>query len=96
MRLIDAHLLSGYSMRMLYGYDLSAPRKATNLTVNSDLLSQAKALGINLSQLLEQSLTQEVKKRKAELWLRENQAAIQNYNQDVLDLGLFSDDLRSF
>ena len=83
-------------MRMLYGHDLSAPKKATNLTVNSDLLAQAKALGINLSQVLEQSLIQEVKKRKAETWLRENQAAIQSYNQDVLGLGLFSDELRSF
>lgn len=51
-------------MRMRYDYDLSAPKKPTNLTVNSDLLAQAKALGINLSQVLEQSLTQEVKKRK--------------------------------
>ena len=83
-------------MRMRYDYDLSAPKKPTNLTVNSDLLAQAKALGINLSQVLEQSLTQEVKKRKAEAWLRENQEAIQSYNQDVLDLGLFSDDLRPF
>ena len=83
-------------MRMAHGYDLSAPKKPTNLTVNSDLLAQAKALGINLSAVLEQSLTQEVKKRKAEAWLRENRTAMESYNLDLSEYGAFSDDLRFF
>lgn len=83
-------------MRMSNVYNLSAPKKATNLTVNSDLLSQAKALGINVSAVLEQSLAEQVKKLKAEAWVRENQSAIQAYNRDVEDHGTFSEDLRSF
>ena len=77
-------------------YDLSAPKKPTNLTVNSDLLAQAKALGINLSAVLEHSLIQEVKKRKTEAWLQENRAAIETYNQDFSERGAFSDGLRCF
>jgi len=77
-------------------YDLSAPKKPTNLTVNSDLLAQARALGINLSAVLEQSLVQEVKRRKAEAWLQENRAAIETYNQEVSQRGVFSDGLRFF
>ena len=34
---------------MLSAYDLEAPKKATNLSINSDLLKKAKALDINLS-----------------------------------------------
>ena len=77
-------------------YDHSAPKKATNLTVNSDLLSQAKALGINISAVLEQSLAEQVKKLKAAAWVRENESAIQAYNQDVEHNGTFGDDSRAF
>lgn len=78
------------------GYDSSAPKKATNLTVNSDLLAQAKGLGINLSAVFEQSLAREVKRLKAEAWLRENRGAIEAYNRDVEAHGTFSDHFRDF
>lgn len=77
-------------------YDASAPKKATNLTVNSDLLAQAKELGINISALLEQSLEHQVKKLKAQAWLRENREAITAYNRGVDEMGVFSDELREF
>lgn len=83
-------------MFMIPPYDVTAPKKPTNLTVNVDLLSQAKSLGINLSAVLEHALAAEVKRRKAEAWLRDNQGAIAAYNQDVQTSGTFSDDLRSF
>ncbi|MCE7869320.1 acetoacetyl-CoA synthase [bacterium CPR1] len=81
---------------MRNAYNPSAPKKATNLTVNSDLLSQARALGINISAVLEQSLAEKVRKLKAEAWLRENQKAIQAYNQEVDQNGTFGEDSRSF
>lgn len=77
-------------------YDSSAPKRATNLTINSDLLVQAKNLKINLSALLEACLVEQVKKRKEEAWLLENQHAIQAYNEHVSKHGIFSDHLRSF
>ena len=84
------------NMRMNSAYNLAAPKKATNLSVNSDLLSQAKALGINISAVLEQSLAEHVKKLKAQAWVRENQSAIQAYNKHVEQHGTFGEDLRSF
>lgn len=77
-------------------YDISAPKKPTNLTVNSDLLAQAKVLEINISAVLERALAEQVKRLKAEAWLRENQKAIDAYNQDVAQNGTFSDGVRSF
>ena len=41
-------------MHTLYDYD--APKKAINLSLNSDLLKKAKLLKINLSATLEQTL----------------------------------------
>lgn len=83
-------------MRMSNAYDIGAPKKATNLSVNSDLLSQAKKLGINVSALLEESLAEKVKRLKADAWKRENQKAIQEYNEHVLAHGTFGDQVRTF
>ncbi len=77
-------------------YDLKAPKKATNLSINSDLLSRAKSLNINLSSTLEIALKQILAEKKAEQWKLENRAAIQAYNDFVGDNGCFSDEYRSF
>ncbi|MDT4855617.1 Post-segregation antitoxin CcdA [compost metagenome] len=77
-------------------YDPSAPKKAANLSINSDLLSKARELDINLSATLEQALADALKSRQRELWLAENRAAMAAYNQHIEADGVFSDDLRSF
>lgn len=81
---------------MQAAYNPSAPKRPTNLSLNSDLLQQARALDINLSQTLEQALDIAVKKKRAEQWLQENREAIAQYNADVEENGVFSDGLRSF
>lgn len=81
---------------MLPLYDSHAPKKATNLSINSDLLSKAKELDINLSSALEQALAQLLRQRQQERWLKDNREAITAYNQDVEKHGAFSDGLRSF
>ena len=81
---------------MLPSYDHNAPKKPTNLSINSDLLRKAKELDINLSAALEQTLAEVVRKRQRELWLAANQEAIDAYNRQVQDHGTFSDGLRSF
>ena len=83
-------------MIMLPLYNSQAPKKATNLSINSDLLIKAKELDINLSAALEQALTQLLKKRQRDQWLTDNQEAIAAYNHDVERHGSFSDGLRSF
>ena len=77
-------------------FDTHAPKKPTNVSINSDLLAKAKQLKINLSATLEAALTELVNARQRELWKRENRAAIEAYNQLVDEHGVFGDDLRSF
>ncbi len=71
-------------------------KKPTNLSVRTDLLEEARALGINLSQTLETALTAEVKKAKEKQWLEENRAGIDAYNRYIEQHGLFSDRFRTF
>ena len=71
-------------------------KKPTNLTLNSDLLRQARALGLNLSAVLEEALGEIVRKRQGELWVEENRKAVAAYNEHVDAHGVFSDGLRGF
>ena len=71
-------------------------KKAANLTVRADLLEEARAYKINLSQTLEAALAVELKKRRETEWLEQNKAAIEAYNREVAEHGLFSDSYRQF
>lgn len=77
-------------------YDTHAPKKATNLSLNSDLLIKAKDLKINLSATLEQALKEKLAEQKAKSWAEENKKAIQSYNDFVEEHGCFADEFRSF
>ena len=77
-------------------YDTNAPKKPTNLSINSDLLRIAKDLDINISATVEARLIELVREKAKELWLKENQEAISSYNQHVEENGVFSDEFRSF
>ena len=70
-------------------YDSKAPKKATNLSINSDLLSKSRALKINLSATLERALQQELANASARQWKAKNRAAIQAYNDFVEENGCF-------
>jgi antitoxin CcdA len=72
------------------------PKKAANLTVRADLLEEARARKINLSQTLETALAAEIKKRRETEWLEQNKAAIEAYNREIAEHGLWSDGLRQF
>lgn len=77
-------------------FDTKAAKKACNVSINEDLLRQAKALGINLSQALEEEVVRRVREAKAAEWREENRAAIDAYNNHFEKHGLWSDGLRSF
>ncbi|WP_290580219.1 type II toxin-antitoxin system CcdA family antitoxin [Ketobacter sp.] len=102
--MIDAHtpcarLANNYVDRgktMQQPYNSQAPKKPTNVSINSDLLSKAKALKINLSATLETALIELVNEKQRELWREENRDTIASYNQMVEEHGTLSDDLRSF
>ncbi|VAW98379.1 hypothetical protein MNBD_GAMMA20-895 [hydrothermal vent metagenome] len=77
-------------------YDEHASKKATNLSINSDLLSKARALKINLSATLEHALKTELRKSERCNWLKNNKNAIIKLNELADKNGLFSDAYRSF
>ncbi|KAF3982161.1 MAG: type II toxin-antitoxin system CcdA family antitoxin [Methylococcales symbiont of Hymedesmia sp. n. MRB-2018] len=77
-------------------YNHSAPKKPTNLSVNSDLLAKARGLKINLSATLESALEVQVCLSEREKWLKENKKAITSLNNLVEKNGLFSDSYREF
>ncbi len=77
-------------------YDTRAPKKSVNLSVNADLLEQAKASSINLSRALEATLEAQIKAEKRKRWLEENKQAIEAYNKRIEEHGVFSDGMRTF
>ena len=93
---VDTRYRCAYPVRMQPLYDHEAPKKPTNLSLNSDLLRQARDLGINLSAALEEALEDLVRRRRSEQWLAENRKAIEAYNEYFEKHSVFSDGLRSF
>ena len=81
---------------MLNVYDHNATKKATNLSINSDLLSKAKTLKINLSATLELALENELRISERKKWQKNNKKAIEALNSLVDKNGLFSDSYRNF
>ncbi|MGK0440287.1 MAG: antitoxin CcdA [Pseudohongiellaceae bacterium] len=82
------------SMQQLY--DKNAPKKVTNLSLNSDLLAKSRALDINLSATLEQALRQSLAESESKKWADENKTAIKTYNTFVEEHGCFGDESREF
>lgn len=77
-------------------YNLDAPKKAANLSLNSDLLIKSRALNINLSATLEQALKQKLAADEAGKWTKKNKRAISAYNEFVETHGCFGDEYREF
>ena len=77
-------------------YDDKAPKKAANLSVNSDLLMKSKALNINLSSTLEQALKLKLAESEGSRWREENKKSIKVYNDLIEEQGCFSDEYREF
>lgn len=71
-------------------------KQATNLSIRSDLLKQARARRINLSQTLEDTLEKILKEHDRQAWVEENRAAVAAANRFVDEHGLWSDGLRTF
>lgn len=81
---------------MSHVFNLKAPKKPTNVSINSDLLEKAKALNINLSATLESALIEQLRAEQQNQWKAENAKAIQAYNSFIEENGVFSDGLRKF
>ena len=96
MRVNYAHNEYGEKTVSNIVFDRTAPKKSANLSINADLLQQAKELNINLSQTLEQHLAEIVRQAQRSRWLAENKSALDEYNRRIESRGTFSDGLRRF
>ena len=74
----------------------AAPKVATNLSARADLVREAKDLGLNRSEVFEFAVVEAIERRRQELWLEQNEEAIESYNARVERDGLFGDDWRKF
>lgn len=75
---------------------VATPKKATNITLSVDVLTEAKALGINISQACDQFLRGLVTQEQERRWLADNAEYIAVYNSGVERDGLPLDAWRSF
>jgi antitoxin CcdA len=66
----------------------ATPKRPTNVSLSDPLISEAKALGINLSQAAENGIAQAIRDKKTEQWLIENKAALESANEYIRKHGL--------
>ncbi|MEJ8848788.1 type II toxin-antitoxin system CcdA family antitoxin [Variovorax rhizosphaerae] len=66
----------------------NAPKKATNLSLNSKVLEMARELGMNVSQTVDGLLAEEVKRRYWEKWAEDNKEGIAAYNARIAKEGI--------
>ena len=68
----------------------------TNLSLRTDLVERAKALGLNLSDVVESTLEAVIAAAERSRWLAENEEAIDYYNSFVEKHGVFGEEHRKF
>ena len=71
-------------------------KRATNLSLSSDLLDAAKQLGINISQVCDSHLREVVRLEQERKWREEHADFITAYNATVDTEGLPLDEWKSF
>lgn len=94
MRILDAHHGFAYHTRMKSTRTVA--KKATNVSIRTDLLEAAREAKINLSATLERALADELRRAQRERWREENREAIAAHGEFVEKHGVFSDGLRGF
>jgi antitoxin CcdA len=63
-------------------------RKSTNLSLDAQLVADAKAMGLNLSETAERAIAEAVREEKVRRWKEENREAIEATNRYVAEHGL--------
>ena len=63
-------------------------RRATNVSLDQQMVAEAKALGVNVSRACEQGLRAELDKARKAQWLAENREAMDSSNAWVEKHGL--------
>ncbi len=66
----------------------TASRKAANLSIDANVLADAKSLDINVSRAAETGIAEAVRAEKGRRWLEENREALESSNAWVEKNGL--------
>ncbi|MDT7536393.1 type II toxin-antitoxin system CcdA family antitoxin [Sphingobium sp. SA2] len=66
----------------------SVRRKATNISLDSGLLEEARALQINISRACERGLADQISEAREQQWRADNADALASSNHHVADQGL--------
>lgn len=74
----------------------SSLKKPTNLTIDAELLAEAKELGVKLSRSAEAGLREAVRQAKSEAWKKENAEALESWNDWVEKNGIPLEEYRQF
>ena len=72
------------------------PKKATNVSLNAELVEEARKLGINVSEACQSRLAAQVKAARDAAWKQENRAAIESWNDYIRKNGMPYDTYRQF
>ena len=93
---LDFPVICAYTMRMRHAPAKQSRKRATNLTIDADLLTRAKALGLNVSAVLDEGLRVKIREEEARRWLEDNKEAFEAWNKETREHGVWSEKLRRF
>ena len=74
----------------------STTKRPANLSIDAELLTIAKEVGVNISRSSEVGIQQAVNNKLRELWLQENKEALLSSNAFIEENGLPLEKFRSF
>jgi antitoxin CcdA len=83
-----SHAINRSNAVTLVSHHATPSKRATNVSLAENLLTEAKAFRINVSQAAERGLVQAIAEKRAENWLAENREAIESSNAFVERHGL--------
>ena len=70
--------------------NFDGPKKATNLSLDAATIEKAKAMGLNLSKVVNELLEKEVRRVYKLKWAERNKTAIDAYNAKIDSEGTFA------
>jgi len=71
-------------------------KRAANVSIDEEVLAQAKMLGLNLSQTLEDALRATVREEQIKRFKEESREAFESYNRFVAEHGLWGQEYRKW
>jgi len=71
-------------------------RKSTSVSLDENLLAEARELGVGLSKAAEAGIAEEVRAEKSRRWMANNREALKAYDEEIRKHGLPLEKYRLF